>query len=214
MKKILLIGDSIRMGYDKYVKEALKNVAEVYYTEDNSRFAEYTLRYAHEWKSQLECGDDVDLVHWNAGLWDCLELFEDEPLSTVDYYKNAIGRIDKRLRMLFPKAKMVFATSTSVNEEIMDKNFRRHNSVIEKYNEAAKEVLSGTDTSINDLYTLTTAFPKEYRSDFVHFYTDKGTEIIGGRVLAVICSELGISADEVDIENFEPERYSKDNIGY
>ena len=214
MKKILLIGDSIRMGYDKYVKEALKNVAEVYYTKENNCFAEYTLRYAHEWKSQLGCGDDVDLVHWNAGLWDCLELFEDEPLSTVDYYKNAIGRIDKRLRMLFPKAKMVFATSTSVNEEIMDKNFRRHNSVIERYNEAAKEVLSGTDTQINDLYTLTTAFPKEYRSDFVHFYTDKGTEIIGGRVLAVICSELGISADEVDIENFEPERYSKDNIGY
>ena len=214
MKKILLIGDSIRMGYDKYVKESLKNVAEVYYTKENNCFAEYTLRYAHEWKSQLGCGDDVDLVHWNAGLWDCLELFEDEPLSTVDYYKNAIGRIDKRLRMLFPKAKMVFATSTSVNEEIMDKNFRRHNSVIERYNEAAKEVLSGTDTQINDLYTLTTAFPKEYRSDFVHFYTDKGTEIIGGRVLAVICSELGISADEVDIENFEPERYSKDNIGY
>ena len=214
MKKILLIGDSIRMGYDKYVKEALKNVAEVYYTKDNNCFAEYTLRYAHEWKSQLECGDDVDLVHWNVGLWDCLELFEDEPLSTVDYSKNAIGRIDKRLRMLFPKAKMVFATSTSVNEEIMDKNFRRHNSVIERYNETAKEVLSGTDTSINDLYTLTTAFTKEYRSDFVHFYTDKGTEIIGGRVLSVICSELDISADEVDIENFKPENYSKDNIGY
>ena len=214
MKKIILIGDSIRMGYDKYVKEALKNVAEVYYPEENCRFAEYTLRCAHEWKSQFGCGDDVDLVHWNVGLWDCLELFEDEPLSTVDYYKNAIGRIDKRLRMLFPKAKMVFATSTSVNEEIMNKDFRRHNATIEKYNEAAKEALCGTDTKINDLYTLTAALPNEYHSDFVHFYTDKGTEIIGGRVLSVICSELGISAEDVDIENFKPENYSKDNIGY
>ena len=31
MKKIVLIGDSIRMGYDKYVKMALEGVAEVYY---------------------------------------------------------------------------------------------------------------------------------------------------------------------------------------
>lgn len=31
MKKILLIGDSIRMGYDKYVKLAFEGEAEVYY---------------------------------------------------------------------------------------------------------------------------------------------------------------------------------------
>ena len=74
MKKILLIGDSIRMGYDKYVKEALKDSAEVYYPEENCRFAEYVLRYAHEWKKKLGCPDDPDLVHWNAGLWDALEL--------------------------------------------------------------------------------------------------------------------------------------------
>ena len=77
MKKVVLIGDSIRMGYDKYVKEALKNSAEVYYPGENCRFAEYVLRYAHEWKKAGAWGDDVDLVHWNAGLWDVLELFGD-----------------------------------------------------------------------------------------------------------------------------------------
>ena len=30
MKRIFLIGDSIRMGYDKYVKEALADACEVY----------------------------------------------------------------------------------------------------------------------------------------------------------------------------------------
>ena len=29
MKKVVLLGDSIRMGYDKYVKEALDGVCEV-----------------------------------------------------------------------------------------------------------------------------------------------------------------------------------------
>ena len=36
MKKIVLFGDSIRMGYDKYVREALEGTAEVYYPEENS----------------------------------------------------------------------------------------------------------------------------------------------------------------------------------
>ena len=118
MKKIVLIGDSIRMGYDKYIKDALSDTAEVFYPSENCRFAEYVLRYIHEWKTEGNWGDDVDLVHWNAGLWDVLELFGDEPLTSLSYYREAIIRIDKRLRMLFPKAKFVFATSTNVSEKM------------------------------------------------------------------------------------------------
>ena len=116
MKKIVLIGDSIRMGYDKYVREALAGSAEVYYPEENCRFAEYVLRFVHEWKSRGNWPDDVDLVHWNAGLWDVCEIFGDEPLTPVEFYVNLIKRIDKRLRRIFPHAKMVFATSTAVLE--------------------------------------------------------------------------------------------------
>ena len=44
MKKVLLLGDSIRMGYDDYVKEELDGKCEVVYdAEDNGRFAAYTL---------------------------------------------------------------------------------------------------------------------------------------------------------------------------
>jgi len=213
MKKIILFGDSIRMGYDKYVKEALAGTAEVYYPDDNNQYAENLLRFAHEWIEKSGFRADVDLIHWNAGLWDCLELFGDEPLSTIDYYKNAIGRIYKRLRMVCPNAKIVFATSTSVNEAIAKPEFMRHNATIDKYNKAALEVLSETDTVINDLWSLSCTFPDSYRSDWVHFYTPEGTEHIGGRVLSVICKELNISAKEVNIKNFEPEKYSKATIG-
>lgn len=212
MKKIFLIGDSIRMGYDKYVKDALKNVAEVSYPADNCRFAEYVLRYAHEWKRVLELPDDIDLVHFNAGLWDCLELFGDEPLTSLDYYGEAIFRIYKRLRMLFPKAKIVFATSTAVIEG-KAKELIRHNNIIARYNERAKEVLADTDCVINDLFALTKELPESYHSDATHYYTPEATELIGGRVLAIICRELGIEASAVDIENFEPEKYTADNIG-
>ncbi len=214
MKKIVLIGDSIRMGYDKYIKDALSGTAEVFYPSENCRFAEYVLRYAHEWKSNGKWGDDVDLVHWNAGLWDALELFGDEPLTSLSYYGAAIARIDKRLRTLFPNAKFVFATSTNVNEKMAKPEFMRHNTTIEKYNTEALRALSNTDTIINDLYSLTASVPDSYRSDWVHFYTPEGTELIGGKVLSVLCELLDITSEHINIENFNPENYSKSNIGY
>ena len=214
MKKIVLIGDSIRMGYDKYIKDALSGTAEVFYPSENCRFAEYVLRYAHEWKANGKWGDDVDLVHWNAGLWDALELFGDEPLTSLSYYGEAIARIDKRLRMLFPNAKFVFATSTNVNEKMAKPKFMRHNTTIEKYNVEALRALSDTDTIINDLYSLTASVPDSYRSDWVHFYTPEGTELIGGKVLSVLCELLDITSEQINIENFKPENYSKSNIGY
>ena len=214
MKKIVLIGDSVRMGYDKYVKEALAGVAEVYYPNENCRYALNVLRFLHEWKKSGEWPSDVDLVHWNAGLWDVLELFGDGPLSTKEFYEYTIPRIDKRLRMLFPNAKIVFATSTSVIEKESGVNFTRHNSTIREYNEAAVRALKDTDTVINDLYTTSELAPKEVRSDWVHFRTKEGAEYMGGKVISVICKMLDISPSEVNIENFEPEKYSEGNIGY
>ncbi len=214
MKKVVLLGDSIRMGYDKYVKDALEGVAEVYYPNGNCAFSVHLLRYTHEWKEKGNWGDDVDLVHWNAGLWDELELFEDEPLSTKEYYASNISRIHKRLRMLFPKAKLVFATSTTVWEEKCTKDFRRHNATIAEYNEAALKALAGTDSLYDDLYAHSLNCPKEFRSDAVHFYTDGGTEFFGKKVVSAICNELGISGKDVNLEDFVPENYSKDIIGY
>lgn len=39
MKNILLLGDSIRIGYDKSVRKSLESIANVYFPEDNCRFA-------------------------------------------------------------------------------------------------------------------------------------------------------------------------------
>lgn len=214
MKKIVLIGDSIRMGYDKYIKQALDGVATVYYPAENCQYAENVLRFAKDWKQKGEWGDDVDLVHWNAGLWDTLLSFDDMPLTSPAYYSETIGRINKLLKILFPNAIIIFATSTRVLEEKMSPKPWRHNSTIEKYNRIAIDALSDSDTIINDLYSITSSCPIEYYSDAVHLYTDEGRALVGGKVLSVICKELGISAKDVNLENFEPEKYSKTNIGY
>ena len=215
MKKVVLLGDSIRMGYDKYVKEALEGVAQVYYPSENCRFSQYMLRYIHDWKKKGEWGDDVDLVHWNAGLWDVFDLFDDGPMSSLEHYTQTLVRIDRRIRMLFPNAKVVFALTTTVNEALYAGGISmRRNSVIDKYNRAAIEVLKDTGTIFNDLYSLTKDIPMDCRSDKTHFNNPKGAAVLGGQVVATICRELDIPAKDVNIENFELEKYSKDNIGF
>ena len=213
MKKIILIGDSIRMGYDKYVKEALSESAEVYYPSENCRFATYIIRFAHEWKKKGEWPEDADLVHWNAGLWDVPEIMGDGPVTPIEHYAVQIARIDRRLRMLFPRAKMVFATSTAVEEEKYGKVFKRRNATIEAFNAAAIKALEGTDTVIDDLYAVTKDCPAECHSDMTHYSTPAGIELVGGKVIDVITSELSIEAKTVDMDTFYPEAYPKKAIG-
>jgi len=215
MKKIVLIGDSIRLGYDKYVKDALCGVAEVYYPNDSARFSEYTFRYLADWKNENKWPNDIDLVHWNTGLWDVLEISGETPVSNPQQYGETIAKIQRQIKILFPMAKQVFATSTSVIEEKYGPTRKRHNSYIEQYNKIAVEALKGTGCVINDLYTLTKNAPLEIRGDDpTHFYTPKGTKLIGDRVLSYICGELDISAGDVNIESFVPEKYDKKTIGY
>ena len=93
MKNLLLIGDSIRMGYDKSVKKSLEGKANVVFPVENCRFASYVLRHFHEYFNGLK-GEDIDVIHWNAGLWDCLRLFEEEPhthRSICLLYKSAFA---------------------------------------------------------------------------------------------------------------------------
>lgn len=104
MKTVFLMGDSIRMGYDRYVRDALVDEAAVYYPSENCRFAQYTLRNAHEWIEKDCQPERVDVVHWNAGLWDVLRLFGDEPLTPIGQYASLLERIVLRLRKLCPNA--------------------------------------------------------------------------------------------------------------
>lgn len=192
MKNVLLIGDSIRMGYDKAVRKSLEGIANVYFPGENCRFASYVLRYIHEYKDLVE-GGQVDVIHWNAGLWDCLRLFGEEPHTPVDVYAYYIDRICQRINKIFPGAKVIFATSTQVQSEKMGVDFKRYNEEIEKYNDAAVAVVKKYGFAVNDLYGISAAFPETAHSDPVHYYTPMGTEAFTNQVLAALAPALDIS---------------------
>ena len=203
MKNILLIGDSIRFGatpkphlvsygkvcngsspgYGVYVKEKLDGIANVYAPDENCRFAQYTLRYLHNWAVNLDLPcEEIDVVHWNNGLWDALRLFGDEPMTPIEVYGYMLERVYKRIRLLFPNAKVIFATSTAVVEDWANPDFCRYNHEIEQYNQKAVEVMEKLGVQVNDLYAITSKFDDSLHSDWVHF-GEKGSEILADAVI-------------------------------
>ena len=110
MKNVLLIGDSIREGYDKAVKKTLEGQANVFFPSENCQFAAHVLRFFHNYLGDLK-GEEIDVIHWNAGLWDSLRMFEEDPQTPLDVYGYYIERLCVRMKKLCPNAKFIFATS-------------------------------------------------------------------------------------------------------
>jgi lysophospholipase L1-like esterase len=187
------------MGYDKYVKMALEGEADVVYPRENCRFTGYITRHLVNWRADFKLGEDVDLVHWNVGLWDALILEDGEhrvPLEIFEYY---FERICKQIRSFFPRAKVIFATSTPVQEHLFTGPIRK-NADIRRYNERATEIAKRYGARINDLYSLVDGCPASYYSDKTHLYTKDGTRLLTERVADVIAEELGVTRKPLDYD--------------
>ena len=199
MKKILLLGDSIRIHYGPYVKMALEGEAEVFYPEENSRFTSYLLRHLYKWRTELGLDESLDAVHWNAGLWDLLIMPDGESLTPPEVYRYYLERISRAMREIFPQAEIIFATSTAVIEEGQE-FYKRYNWQIREYNAIAREVAQAHGFKINDLYALTENTPPEYRSDITHFNTAGGAKMLTEQVVRTLEKALGIRGRELDFD--------------
>ena len=186
MKKLYLLGDSIRMGYEPMVRNKLSGLAEVYAPEVNGQFAQYTLRFLHEWAEKSGCANNIDLVHWNNGLWDCLRLFGDECLTPLDVYAGMLKRVYKRIKIIFPQAKVIFALSTPIREERFTNPewFVRYNKDIKEYNNIATQIMKECGVAINDLYAIAETFTVDQYADMTHF-SEEGYNILADAIVNV-----------------------------
>ncbi len=192
LPKVVLLGDSIRMGYDKTVREALFGRADVLFPDENCRFAQYLLRTLSNWQERGGWGGDAALVHWNAGLWDCIRLDGDGPLTPLSFYRELLARVHRRLRIRFPNARLVFATTTPVLESgyATPERFYRRNADIEAFNAAARETLEPLGEEIDDLYRVMAPAPAAEHSDATHWNTEAGVRRIGEAVLSCVRAAL------------------------
>ncbi|MGI6745089.1 MAG: SGNH/GDSL hydrolase family protein [Acutalibacteraceae bacterium] len=171
MKKILLLGDSIRENYQERVKELLKgDGCEVFHPDENCRFSRYTLNSLRHWLPKCT---NPDVIHWNNGLWDVMTVYpEDGCFTELSDYIRDMGRILRELKKT--GAKVIFATTTAVG----DGNPNRLNETIELYNTTLINALGKKLDEVNDLYSLTRPRNNVYirLDDKVHL-TDEGIEV-------------------------------------
>jgi hypothetical protein len=143
MKKILLLGDSIRLSYQSTVREMLNGRAEVEGPEDNCRFAKYTLWYINEWLNQF---GKPDIIHWNNGIWDIYRINDRVGLYTpLEEYRRDMARILAELRQT--GANIIWATTTAVD----DANGYCRNDDIDVYNKEMIHFMLGENITVNDL---------------------------------------------------------------
>ncbi len=179
MKKVVLLGDSIRIGYGKKVPEMLKGEYEVWQPEDNCRYSAYTYRMFYEYINELS---KADVIHWNNGLWDATHCVDGDAFMPLDYYLYFMKRIAQRLLKITDK--VIFATTTAASDE----NPYDKNDTIKKYNEAVVPMLREMGVTINDLHSI--VYPKRAQyvcEDKLHL-TDEGYEVCAKQVCEAIRS--------------------------
>ncbi len=193
-KKILIIGDSISIGYTPFVWKYFQGKALVTHNPGNAQHTGTGLEKIDEWIGS----DDWDLIQLNWGLWDLAYVRFDEKnvryrdkvngkvtFSPEEYAAN-LDQLVTRIKQL-TDAKLVFVTTTYVpNEEI-----GRFTEDPEKYNAAAKAVMAKHRVPVNDIYEASIAIHQEegLGNDDVH-YSTKGSEALGKLITSFLEKEL------------------------
>ena len=180
-KQVLLIGDSIRVGYCEFVKENLKEIADVYYPAENCRNTQYIITSLRLWLNICD-PQKVDVIHFNAGQWDVAHWSEiGDSLTTLEEYGKNLWKIISIMRLLYPNAKIIFATTTPMNpDSIVPVNPRTTEEIIE-YNKVAKKVCLENNVVINDLFALCENWGAEMFKDYTHF-TDSANQQLANQV--------------------------------
>ena len=94
LPRVLLIGDSISVGYTLPVRHALEGVANVHRVLNNSGPTTKGLEHMDEWLGK----DQWDVIHFNFGLHDLKQLQPGRRQVPLDAYEGNLKRLVARLK--------------------------------------------------------------------------------------------------------------------
>ena len=180
--RILIVGDSISIGYTPFVNQMLEGKASVEHNAGNGGPTSNGVAHIEEW---LKDGN-WDVIHFNFGLHD-LKIMENgkHQVSLEDYEKNLALIV---AAMKKTRAKLVFATTTPVPEG--KQNPVRITADVPRFNAAALRVMERNIVAVDDLYDVALKRITEIqRPNNVHF-TDPGYEELAKPVVESIWKQL------------------------
>lgn len=193
MNNCILIGDSIRLGYQETVESELAGQAEFWKPEENGGTSANVLAHLDEWVISRK----PDVVHINCGLHDIARSPENNKNTRVsfdDYQKN-VRTIFERVRNE-TDALLLWARTTPVIEVRHNsgrKGFDRLNADIDQYNAAVDAIAAEMNVPVNDLnkVVLDADYESFMTEDGVH-YLPEGSALLGRAVAAFIKAHAGV----------------------
>lgn len=143
LPRVLLIGDSISMGYTIPVRKRLAGVANVHRIGENGGPTIKALDRIEAWLGDSEW----DVIHFNWGLHDVRRDTGDVQVSIEDYEKNLTTLVE---RLKQTGATLVWASTTPIPEGAS----RREPGDEVKYNAVAARVMESAGIATDDLYAF------------------------------------------------------------
>jgi dienelactone hydrolase/lysophospholipase L1-like esterase len=192
LPRVVLIGDSIRMGYAPLVSERLQGKAVVISAKENGGDSGNVLAHLDEWAIIPK----PDIIHLNAGLHD-LKLSKQIGNHQVEIpqYESNLRHIISRIRGE-TSASIIFASTTPINDQrhaARKADFDRRETDVRIYNGSALRVMADERVPVNDLHWLVEHEGADslLLSDGTH-YTAAGYQKLAEAVSDAILRELTI----------------------
>ena len=185
LPRVLIIGDSISIGYTPRVRKLLEGKANVHRPKTNCRWSAFGDENILKW-----IGDEKwDLIHFNFGLWDWYGWKQDKKATPQSYAKSLEGVVQK---LKTSEARLVFAVTTPpcIGPE-KKVQFMVSDEQAEEFNRFALAVMKKHGVVINDLYSAIGQDRAKYQlgENDVH-YNDAGRDLLAAQVSKIIKREL------------------------
>jgi acyl-CoA thioesterase-1 len=189
LPRVLLLGDSISMGYTIPVRTQLKGIANVHRPQENCSHTRFALNRLEDWLR----GGKWDAIHFNFGLHD-ISLDGDRQVVPPQEYANNLIALVGRLKRT--GAALAWASTTPVLRDLSCKDpvrgntFTQRSKDVDVYNEIAAEIMAANDVPVDDLNGLSKARITELQiPDDIHFCR-QGYAFLGATVAGFLRRRL------------------------
>lgn len=188
-KNVLIIGDSISLGYTPFVQEELKGIANVCHNWGIAGSTSRGVDSIHSWLGNKKW----DIIYFNFGLHDLCyrdaknkkdKLFGKQTVEIEKYASN----LDFLVQVLKNTgAKLIFATTTMVPEGEPGRNPEDPM----RYNQVAIDIMQKNNVLVDDLYNLSLKIhPKYGKADNDVHYQDEGYKQLANSVVCTIKANI------------------------
>jgi acyl-CoA thioesterase-1 len=180
LPRVLMIGDSISVGYTLAVREALAGKANVHRPAANCGNTSKGLQYLSQW-----LGDGHwDVIHFNWGLHD-LTSIDDKPEVPINEYEKNLRELVTRLKKT--GATLIWCSTTPVPP---GRRAPLKPEDVLRYNEMARKIMDENGIAIDDLYAFALPRLKEIQQPTNVHVTPEGSKVLAQQVAASIEAAL------------------------